>query len=83
MKIVGRTMSACQHQSTARVCHLLKGRKQRHIIVKNIVFICLIYSYVGMGRDERRKYIKIVTKGVCYNKSTSFNLIVKIVCGLF
>lgn len=60
-------MSACQHQSTARVCHLLKGRKQRHIIVKNIVFICLIYSYGGMGRDERRKYIKIVTKGVCYN----------------
>lgn len=53
MKIIGRTISACQHQSTARVCHLLKGRKQRHIIVKNIVFICLIYSYVGMGRDEK------------------------------
>lgn len=47
MKNIGRTMSACQHQSTARVCHLLKGRKQRHIIVKNIVFICLIYSYVA------------------------------------
>lgn len=32
---------------------------------------------------KRRKYIKIVTKGVYYNKSASFNLIVKIVCGLF